>query len=236
MLKKSVVAMTVALLAACLVGPVAADVVCPDSSYCEVVYNRTYPGSSQFAGDPYDYVTVAPSGAGETFTNADGINQGDGMLDIEVRVYLRNCAGDPLVGVPPQQINLFSNALCICPGGADSDLGTDANGCATFTGTLNAGGCASSIDVYADGIFICTLMDGAARTVKINSTDQAHLLASPCFTDASDLAGFASVFGQPANGVYSGSPGACWDYNEQGANIDASDLAGFASVLGAACQ
>ena len=232
MLKKSVVALAVALLAACLAGPAAADVVCADSSYCEVVFNRTYGAGSQFNGQPYDYVTVAPNGAGETFTNANGINEGDGLLDIEIRVYLRNCQGDPLVGVPAQQVNLFSNALCICPGGADSDAGTDANGCATFTGSLNAGGCASSIDVYADGIFICTLQDGGGTTVKINSTDQAHLLASPCFTDASDLAGFASVFTQASN-----APGnVCFDYNELGANIDASDLAGFASALGAACQ
>ena len=233
MLKKSVVAMAVVLLAACIAGPAAADVVCADSSYCEVVFNRTYDGpGAQFSGQPYDYLTVAPDGSGETFTNIDGLNQGDGLLDVEVRVYLRNCNGDPLIGVPAQQVNLFSNALCICPGGADSDLGTDANGCATFTGTLNAGGCASSIDVYADGIFICTLMDGGARTVKVNSTDQAHLLASPCFTDASDLAGFASVFTDPAS-----DPGnVCFDYNEQGASIDASDLAGFASALGAACQ
>ena len=211
----------------------AADVVCADSSYCEVTFNRTYTGTnSQFLNDPYDYLTVAPDGSGETFTNIDGLNQVDGLLDVEVRVYLRNCNGDPLSGVPAQQINLFSGALCVCPGGADSDLGTDANGMATFTGTLNAGGCASSIDVYADGIFICTLMDTNARTVKINSTDQAHLLASPCFTDASDLAGFAALFGSPA----ADAGNICFDYNEQGSFIDASDLAGFAATLGAACQ
>lgn len=232
MLKKSVVAMAAALLAACIVGPAVADVVCQDSSYCEVVFNRTYPPESQFSGQPYDYVTVAPNGAGETFTEANGIPDGDGLADIEIRVYLRNCSGEPLQGIPAQQVQLFSNALCICPGGADSDLGTDDQGIATFTGSLSAGGCASSIDVYADGVFICTLQDNGARTVKINSTDQAHTLTSPCFTDASDLAGFASVFGTPAS-----NPGnVCFDYNERGVNIDASDLAGFASQLGAACQ
>jgi hypothetical protein len=233
MLKKSVVAMVVTLLAACLVGPAAADVVCQDSSYCEVQFNRTYPGTSQFSGLPYDYLTVAPDGQGETFTEANGVNDGDALLDIEVRVYLRNCQGTPLEGIPAQQIQLFSGALCICPGGADSDAGgTDDQGCATFTGSLSAGGCAGSIDVYADGLFICTLMDSNGRTVKINSTDQAHTLTSPCFTDASDLAGFAAVFTEAA-----GDPGnVCFDYNERDGFIDASDLAGFASALGAACQ
>ncbi len=138
--------------------------------------------------------------------------------------------------MPPQGVQLFSDDLCICPGGADSDAGTDVNGCATFTGTLRAGGCATSIDVYADGVFICTLMDGSGRTVKFNSSDQAHNLTSPCFTDASDLAGFAAAFGQSASGSSFVGPHVCFDYNERDANIDSADLAGFASRLRAACQ
>ena len=232
-------AVVVGLLVASLAGQAAGDIhgACPDSSYVEVVFNRTYPDDSQFAGQPYDYVTVRPNGSGETFANANGIDEGDGLLDIEIRIFVRDCLGFPLIGIPPQQIFLFSPDLCICPGGADADAATDINGMATFTGTLKAGGCTTRIDVMLDGLFMGTLMDASGRTVKINSTDQAHNLASPCYTDAQDLAGFASVFGNPATGVdTAGNPNICYDYNEQGASIDASDLAGFASALGAACQ
>jgi hypothetical protein len=219
MLKKSVVALSAALLAACFAGTAAADIVCPDSSYCDVVFNNTYPTGSQFAGLPYDYLTVDASGTGESFTT----------FGIDIRVYLKNCQGEPLIGIPPQEIVMFNSNLCICPGGAASDAGTDSNGCATWTGTLSAGGCVDVIDVYADGVFICTLTDGAT-TVKLNSTDQAQNGTSPCFTDASDLAAFAAVLGAGSAGNI------CFDFNEFDDFIDASDLAFFAAVLGAACQ
>ena len=179
MLKNAVFA---TLFAVFLASNAVADVVCPDSSYVEVVFNRTYPDNSQFAGQPYDYVTVRSDGSGETFANVNGIDEGDGLLDIEVRVYLRDCQGEPCVGIPAEQIILFSVQLCICPGGANADAATDANGMATFTGTLNAGGCTFTsigrIDVYADDMFIGTLMDASGRTVKINSTDAAHILTT----------------------------------------------------------
>src|SRR5512143_1294054 len=60
MLKKSLV---VALVAACYVGTAAADIVCPDSSYCVVNFATTK-----------NRVTIAPNGAGETFAVlADGV-------------------------------------------------------------------------------------------------------------------------------------------------------------------
>ncbi len=237
MLKKAVIA---TLLAVCLANNTAADVVCPDSSYVEVIFNRTYPDNSQFAGQPYDYLTIAPSGKGETFRNVNGVNEYDGLLDIEVRVYIRNCQGVPIAGIPAAQINLFSNSLCICPGGSDADIiseqpdgpGTDANGMATFTGSLNAGGCTSQLDVYADGMFIGTLMDATGRTVKVNSADQAHLLSTPCWIDTQDVAGFASVFTQLA----ANAGNICVDLNERGKYIDASDLAAYAFARGAYCR
>jgi type 1 fimbria pilin len=221
MFKKSVVALVAALLAMAA-GTASADVVCADSSYCTVTFTRTYTGNFN-PGQPYDYVTVAPDGSGETFA----------QFGITIRVFLKNCQGQPLVGVPAQQINLFNANLCICPGGAISDAGTDANGMATFSGTLKAGGCVPSVDVYADGVFICTLRgpSPALVTVKLNSTDAANQGTSPCFTDSSDLAAFAARIGKPAQ--YN----ICFDYNETGGpTIDSSDLAFFASVIGAACN
>jgi hypothetical protein len=208
------------IVAAMLAGPASADLVCPDSSYCVVTFSNTFGGAWNNGAD-YDIVTINPDGQGETFA-ATGIS---------ISVYLKNCAGEPLVGIPTQEIVLFNSALCICPGGNISDAGTDANGCATFTGTISGGGCTldpvsgagGGLDVFADGVFVCTI------DVDINSPDTG--LASPCFTDASDLGDFASRLGVGAN--YS----ICSDYNESGPpTIDASDLGFFASALGASCQ
>jgi len=221
MMKKSVVAIMAAIVA-CMAGTAAADVVCPDSSYAVVVFNETYSGAWNNGSD-YDYVTIAPSGLGETFPNASGLN--NALPDIEIRVYLKNCNGDPLVGVPAQEIVLYNSGLCICPGGNASDAGTDINGCATFTGSIAGGGCVQGLDVYADGVPIDTI------PVNINSTDTGA--ASPCFTDSSDLAAFAPILGSSAAG---GAPySICFDYNESGF-VDSSDVSFFAQVLGAACQ
>lgn len=215
MMKKSVVAIMAAIVA-CMAGTAAADVVCPDSSYCVVTFNASYSGSWNNGAD-YDYVTIAPNGLGETFANASGA--GNVLNDIDIQVYLKNCNGDPLVGIPAQEIVLFNSGLCICPGGNTSDAGTDINGCATFTGSIAGGGCVQGLDVFADGVPICTM------AVNVNSTDTG--LASPCFVDSGDLAAFAGKLG--------GAHHICFDFNETGA-IDSGDLAFFAGVLGAACQ
>jgi len=220
MYNNSVVARVAALLALAA-GSASADVVCADSSYCTVTFTRTYTMNYN-PGQPYDYVTVAPNGRGETFA----------QLGITIRVFLKNCQGEPLVGVPAQQITLFNPSLCICTGGAISDAGTDANGMATFSGSIRAGGCAQSVDVYADGVFICTLRSSPGNvSVKINSPDNAQQGTSPCFTDADDLVIMASRLGRPA--FYN----ICQDFNESGGpTLDSSDLAYFAAVLGAGCN
>jgi hypothetical protein len=198
MLKKVVVTLA---LAACFAGPAAADIVCPDSSYCVVTFG------------PKNRVTIAPNGAGETLAGTG----------ITCRVYLKNCNGAPLVGVPAQEILLYNAGLCICPGGNIADAATDINGCAQFTGTIRGGGCVEDLTIYADGQVICN------TGIKTNSPD--HLPASPCFVDAADIAGLASALGNPVNYTI------CKDYNESGPpTIDAGDLAFFASLLGAICQ
>ena len=229
MSRKLVVAALAALCAACLVGPAAADIICADSSYCTVTFNRTYASGSQFATQPYDYVSIAPDGTGETFANVNGINEVDALNDIDISVYLKNCQGQPLVGVPFQEIVLHNTLLCICPGGNVSDAGTDQTGRARFTGTMAAGGCVTALNVFADGALICQLNSGG-RTVKTNSPDYAHQSTSPCFSDAGDLAFFATQLGAAAGGRI------CSDFNELGTTINAGDLAFFASFLGAACQ
>jgi len=229
MSRKLVVAALAALCVASLIGPAAADIVDPTQSYCTVTYNRTFGPGSQFVGQPYDYVTIAPDATGETFFNCNGVNEPDGLADVGIEVFLRNSSNAPLVGVPAQEVVLFNSTMCICPGGNISDAGTDANGRAIFTGTMAAGGCVTSLDVFADGVYICTLASGG-RNVKTNSPDYAQQGTSPCFSDAGDLAFFATQLGKAAAGRI------CSDFNELGVNVDASDLAFFASFLGAACQ
>ena len=221
MYKKSFVSLAAALLSM-VTGMAAADIVCYDGSYCTATFSRTYTGNYN-PGQPYDYVTVAPDGTGETFA----------QFGITIRVFLKNCQGVPIVGVPAQQIALFSPDLCICPDGAHSDAATDANGMATFSGTLKAGGCVTRVDVYAEGTYIDTVRGPSPDlvSVKLNSTDAASQGISPCFTDSADLAGFAARIGK------STQYNICWDYNESGGpTIDSADLAFFASVIGAACN
>lgn len=212
----------------------AADIVCPDSNYCIVEIRRTYPPESQFAGQPYDYITIAPNLAGQTFFDVNVSDEGDGLADIEIRVYLRNCQGVPLGGAPAHEIVVWGPNLCICPGGNDADAATDVQGCTRFTGTIQGGGCEQQLAIFAEGVWICSLETASGRRVKVNSTDAAHRGTSPCYTDASDLATLATVLGRPANAA---PPlGTCYDYNDVGTNIDASDLAYFATFLGAQCQ
>jgi hypothetical protein len=205
MFKKSLVVTLAAVIAACFVGTAMADIVCPDSSYCTVTF--TNPAKNR--------VTIAPNGAGETFAGTG----------ITIRVFLKNCNGAPLVGVPAQEILIFNSGLCICPGGNIADAATDANGSTTFTGTIRGGGCAEFLTVFADGVAVCTL-----NNVKTNSPDEVP--ASPCFVDAADLSAFSAHFGVTPSQPYS----LCYDYNESGPPIDASDLSFFASLLGGACQ
>lgn len=227
MLKKSVVALMTALVAACLAGPAAADVVCADSSYCEVSFSLTFSGS-WMSGSNYNMVTISPTGNGQTF--ADPTGQALGGIDI--RVYVRNCQGTPLQGISGNEIVLFNSALCICPGGNGADAATDVNGCTTFSGTIAGGGCASTLDVYADGIFICNI------PVGVNSTDAGF--ATPCATDAGDIGALSANLGTstanpgpipPSTTPYS----ICQDFTENGA-IDAGEIGFLASQLGAACQ
>jgi len=204
MFKKSLVVTLVALMATSFAGTAMADIVCPDSSYCVVTFTNV----------AKNRVTIAPNGAGETFASTG----------ITVTVYLKNCNGAPLVGVPLQEIVVFNSALCICPGGNVADAATDANGRTTFSGTIRGGGCVEALTIFADGVAVCTRGD-----LKTNSPD--HVPASPCFVDAGDLAALAAKLGSIPN--YN----ICFDYNESGPpTIDASDLAFFASFLGAACQ
>jgi hypothetical protein len=215
-------------LVACGGELASADIICADSSYVVVAFNRTYPAGSQFAGQPYDRITIDPTGSTETFFDINGTAEPDGLPDIAVRVFIKNCQGQPIQGLPRQQIVIFSPALCLCPSeGADGP--TDANGSTTFTGGLQGGGVASSLDVYADGVFIGTLRQGG-RTVKTNSPDQASSGTSPCYVDAGDLATFAFRYGQPATSYPD------LDFNELDATIDLGDLAYFFIALGGACQ
>src|SRR5262245_9338481 len=202
---RSAIVIALAALAIASIGSIAsADIVCPDSSYCTVTF--TNPAKNR--------ITIGPS-RGDTFAGAG----------ITIRVFLKNCQGQPLVGVPLQEIVLFNSGLCICPGGNVADAATDLNGMTTFSGSIHGGGCVESFQVFADGVGICSI------PVKTNSWDA--LPSSPCFVDAGDLAALSPRLGSsaiPPVGMYS----ICFDWNEDGF-IDAGDVASFASPLGQSC-
>lgn len=202
MLHRTRTLILLAALASCTAGMARAQV-CQATSSCTATFSSGQTG-----------LTIAPNGGIETFA-------GNG---ITIDVYLKDCNGTALVGVPAAEISLYLNTeqYCICPGGNLADAATDSFGHTRFTGTIRGGGCAQSLSVYADGVFIGTL------PVKINSPD--HVPASPCHVDAADLSSLAGVLGNSL--LYS----FCYDYNETGPpTINAGDLSYFAALLGVEC-
>jgi hypothetical protein len=177
----------------------AADVVCPDSSYCQVSFATSK-----------EWIRIVPGSGGETFAAAG----------ITIAVYLKDCSGAPLVGVPSQDILLSNSNLCVCPEGNVADAATDGNGRTTFTGSLRAGGCVQSLQVVAQGVAIGTI------PVKTRSPD--HIPLTPCSVDGDDLGLLAGHLGNP-NGYI-----ACLDYDDSGV-IDISDLVFWASFRGTNC-
>ncbi len=196
--------MVAVLAAACvLANPGRADIVCPDSSYVQVDYACTFTGSYR-TGEPKDVITVSPDGSGETFAE-NGIS---------IRVYLRNCQGEPVVGVPKESIALTSYPwLCVCPGGNLADAPTDTRGMTTFSGTLKVVGCTWSLDLEVEGMKIATV------PVKTNSPDD--FFAWPCVVSGDERARFTYGF---IVGGYS----FCFDFNEDG-KFDVVDWAIFMS-------
>src|SRR5215510_7306511 len=100
------------LVLACSAGRATADIVCPDSSYCTVSFATTK-----------DRITIVPDGRGDTFAGTG----------ITIKVYLKNCNGAPLVGVPREEVVIYNAGLCVCTGGNVADGATDANGCTSFS-------------------------------------------------------------------------------------------------------
>ncbi len=180
-----------------------ADIVCPDSSYVQVDYACTFTGSYR-TGEPKDVITVSPDGSGETFAE-NGIS---------IRVYLRNCQGEPVAGVPRESIALRNLGLCACPGGTVADAPTDAFGMTTFSGTLKAGGCTlSGLDLEVERVKIATVQ------VRTNSPDDFY--AWPCVVSGDERAKFSAIL---TVGVYNH----CFDFNEDG-KLDIVDWAIFMS-------
>lgn len=182
----------------------------PDCN-CLVTFSQTFTGTYRH-GEPADVLTIDPSSSGETLAERG----------ITIRIRIAGVASGPWAGVPAEEILLYNSALCLCPGGNIADHATDQDGRTEFSGTIRGGGCAGSLSLFVCGISMGTL------PIKINSTDSGT--ASPCFTDASDLAALATKLGRPDLWDL------CFDYNESGAPVDASDVAYFANSLGAACR
>lgn len=183
---------------------------CPEPGQIELTFSRTFQGSYRH-GEPYDVLTVTPNGSGETLARV-GIG-----LRIQI---VCSCGGFPIAGIPPEDMVLFSSGMCNCPGGIAASGPTDPNGWAEFTGTMRAGGCASSLTLFVDGVSVRTV------PILVNSPDINA--AAPCAVDASDFSAFVTVFAHPER------YGICFDYNESG-TVDASDLSYFASAFHSAC-
>ena len=177
----------------------------------DLQFGRVFEGTYR-PGEPYDILTINPACTGETFEE----------MGISLRVRLRcEFGGQILVGVPAEDIILYSSQICVCSW-KTADAPTDENGWTSFSGTICGGGCMTSLFLVVDGIFAANI------PIRINSPDTAT--ASPCHVDASDLGALAERLGRPE------SYNICFDYNESGPpTIDAGDLSYFASTLGNQC-
>ena len=217
-----------------LCSPSQADIVCPDSSYCVVVFNRVFSSGSQFpAGSPYNWVTISPEGFAPFF-NVNGVTEADGLPDIDIRVYLRNCNGTPIAGMPAAEIVIYSPDVCFCAGGNEADAASDAEGCARFTQQLRGGGCARVLEVWAGGVFIGELRDANGVAIWTNSGDFAHMGTTPCQVDASDLALFATQLGRSALVPWPRGP--CFNFNLYGGNVSADELVFMSQWMGEKCR
>jgi hypothetical protein len=116
-------------------------IVCAQTSQASATFSRAFTGTYQ-PGQPYAVGTVSPDG-GESFA-ATGI-----LID----VYVRNCQGNPIAGLPAQEV-VLNSGVCMCPGRNMADAATDLAGHTQFTGMLRAGGCVNGLSVYADGVLI----------------------------------------------------------------------------------
>jgi hypothetical protein len=154
-----------------------------------------------------------PDGSGETFAAAG----------IHISVRVRDCDGQPLVGVPASSIVLYSSTLCICPGGNIADGPTDSEGRTTFSGTIRGGGCTESLTVYVDGV--------PAGTIPVGTNSADVPPQSPCAIDASDHNIELRLGTRVGDSLYR----ICSDLNEDGV-IDLFDLIMYGAHLGAACD
>ncbi len=164
--------------------------VCPDSSYVQVTYACTFTGSYR-THEPLDVVTVAPNRNGETFAE-NGIS---------IRVFLKDCQGNPVAGVPAESITLTHPELCVCPGGNIADAPTDAVGSTTFSGPLRGGGCVPNLILQVDGIDVCTV------PVMTNTPD--FTFGAPCYVNEDELSYFAFLISGRHYTI-------CQDLNEDG--------------------
>ena len=206
---------TATLLLAFLAVPtqvLQAGIVCPESTTVSVTFDCTFTGLYQ-PGQPFDILTIVPSPPGvpvETFASAG----------IHISVRVRDCDGQPVVGLPASSIVLSAPTLCICPGGNIADGPTDAEGRTTFSGRIRGGGYAESLTLFVDGTAVVTNIP-----VRINSPDSVP--QSPCSVDAGDHSVPLRV-GIPSQYTI------CADLNEDGV-IDLIDLIIYSAWLGAHC-
>lgn len=182
------------------------------SAQVEVHCDRVFRGSYR-TGEPFDVLTVAPDGSGETLEEVG--------ITLRVRI-ICNVFGDitPITQLPRQEIVLYSTTIGVCTP-LYAARATDDDGWTEFTGTFHVGGCADELMLFADGLLVANV------PIRLNSPDTWS--ASPLGVDGADLVALARHLGNPS--AYS----ICFDYNEDGA-VDAGDLAYFATALGAFCE
>jgi len=157
-----------------------------------------------------DLLVIGPDGTGDELLADRG-------LTIDVCI---TCSGAPLIGLAAAAVTVVDPGLNICVAGNIADAPTDAAGCTSFTGTITAGGCSSTLDVFAGPTYLGTV------PVTVRSLDLSGV--SPGYVDAADLSYFASAFPSAFGGPTFIT---CFDFNADGF-IDAADFSAWAAGIG----
>ncbi len=180
-------------------------------TYAEIAYS----GSGMAA------VMVVPDGSGDPLTAAS--TPSGQTVDASITLFLRDCFDVPIASMPQEDMWLESvdHGLLACPGGTVADANTDANGIATWTAPLTAGGYSQTgcrVVISGSALYTPSELPLQFNSPDLNGDGSVNL------SDVSVLAG------DYLSGYYHFRS----DFMRDGI-LNLSDIAKFAPTLGSSC-
>ena len=178
------------------------------------------------AGGGVDVVSVmiAPNGLGKLFTEA--YDAAGATVDATVTLYLRNTAGDAIVGFPAEDMWLASTGMNPCVGGSNADDPTDEFGMTTWVDSPVGGG-SSTVSLTQVIISGDALTSSGGMGITFNSPD----ISGDGIVNLTDVGNFAAALG-----VFSSTSVATYGADLVRDNvINLSDVGRLAPAVGSSC-